>query len=134
MVWKKKSAEFDDVEAIDWDDTPEFEGTLVGCKVVDTKYGEKNLYRFEDNDGEPAVVWGSATLDRALEDVEKGTRVRIEYGGMKKTKKGNRAHQFEVFVDDGSDDEDARPRKAKSAAKKSPAKAKPKAADDDEAY
>jgi hypothetical protein len=126
-------------ETIDWDDTPEFEGVFIGSKEIETKFGDNTVYRFEGDDGETYEAWGSAALNRGLEDVEKGDRVRIEYKGMAKGKGGKRSHQFDVYVSDGEDDDKpaAKSRTRKAAASKPAAKARTSRArktEDEEAY
>jgi hypothetical protein len=140
MGWTKKDTSSYG-ETIDWDDTPEFEGVLLGSKVVDTKFGERTIYRFRGlDDGDVYEVWGTAQIDAALEDEPKGTKVRFEYKGMVKRKGGRRAHEFDIYTDstgagdDDAEDDDERPAR-KSAAKKSAAKVAPKrrpVEDDDE--
>ena len=39
-------------------------------------------------------------LDKALNEVEDGVKVKVVYMGMKTSKKGNRYKDFDVFVDE----------------------------------
>jgi hypothetical protein len=95
--WKTK--ETSDAEAVNWDETDEVEGVLDGERTVSTKYGDKSIYTFRGVDGgEDFDVWGAAQLDRQLNDVEFGTRVKIKHLGLKRGKGGNRYHDFEVAV------------------------------------
>ena len=58
-----------------------------------------NYYHIEQESGEIVGTLGSIGLDRLMENVNVGDRVKIVYGGMVKTKGGQRFKNFDVFIE-----------------------------------
>lgn len=100
MARKILSGSFNSVH--DFEEEPVIIGLLESRREVEWSKGKKsgisNVYTFVlDDSGKKVDVWGSAIIDRALEDVAEGTRIEIEFKGKKKTKDGNQLNIFEVY-------------------------------------
>ena len=68
----------------------------------ETAVGPNNscLYSIEGEDGEVQKVWGSATLDRRMQDVEVGANVKIVFDGTQTNPANNRTYKlYRVLVD-----------------------------------
>lgn len=82
----------------------ELEGEFVGTKTGQGDYNSNVHTIKEMTTGELVSVWGNTVLDNRFSKISTGTRVRIEYLGMKDSP--NRAgKQYKDFqVDVWSDD------------------------------
>ena len=58
-----------------------------------------NYYHIQQDDGEIVGTLGSVGLDNQMESVAVGDKIKIVYGGMIKTKGGQRFKNFDVFVE-----------------------------------
>jgi len=58
----------------------------------------KSRYTIKDGAGKNWTVFGTTRLDRKLENVAENTKVKIEYKGSEATKRGGKAHVFDVKV------------------------------------
>lgn len=97
MAWKEVSN-----NAIDIKTKPgaEYTGTYLGSRTFDTQYGEQHVYRFDE-----FSCYGFTSLNRAMESVPVGAKVKIVYRGKEviETKRGKvPMHMCQVFVDDSS--------------------------------
>lgn len=89
----------DFARTIKWEDTPEFIGQYDGSVSRQVKGETRTFQCFTDADGETVEAWGTAILDSRLGKVAVDSVVKIVYLGKNaKTKRGNLAHNFEVFV------------------------------------
>jgi hypothetical protein len=59
---------------------------------------KKTRYTVKDDTGKFYTLFGVTRLDRELEKVADGKRIKIVYNGKVETKKGGEAHSFEVFI------------------------------------
>lgn len=87
-----------------WDREDPIEGTFVGVRE-DVGPNESKLYTIKTDKGE-VKVWGSTVLDDKLMGVPQGSKVRIEYEGKLKSKKGTQYHSYKVFIDTDTEPED----------------------------
>lgn len=87
-----KEIEGGEIRELDKDESVEaiYTGTQAG------EAGRSALHNFEELNGEPFKLWGSAILDDRLSQVAEDTRVRVTYGGMGKSKTGNDLHLWKV--------------------------------------
>jgi hypothetical protein len=77
----------------------EFAGYYKGCKVANTKYGEKKVHIFQTPEGD-VQTWGSTMLDRKLAQVGVGNMTFVTYDGLGKKERGkNPAKLFSVEQD-----------------------------------
>lgn len=84
----------------DFKENPVLVGTYLGSEDKNIKGNDQpsRIHSFEV-DGETVQAWGSAILNSRLEDVEPGSRVKIEKPGTKvATKTGRQAWDWKVFV------------------------------------
>ncbi len=98
MAWEDVSTNATDIKK--HKDKP-FEGKYQGHKIITTKIGEQTIYNFVDEDGLPFGVYGFTNLNRAMENIQEGTQVRITYKGTQnvQTKFGMKdVHQVTVQV------------------------------------
>lgn len=102
MGWTKQEGGFADT----WDfrTVPEFEGTYLATKTIDTKKGPRTIHAFKDADGVAKNAWGTTALDNLLDSVEKGQKVRITFNGKIKLSNGNDMNDFsvDVWIDAGA--------------------------------
>jgi len=79
-----------------FDTSPTLKGVFV---EVFKNHGnnKSNVYIFETKNGEVAV-WGSAVLDRELEELESGKMVGIAYLGKSKTQAGRTVKNYKVYI------------------------------------
>lgn len=75
---------------------PVLEGSYIGVKS-DIGPNNANKYTLELDDGTQVEIWGSTVLDDKMQNVDRGSYVRIEYLGKRK---GRHAyyHDFSVSV------------------------------------
>lgn len=104
MAWKEVST-----NAIDLKTTPgaEHVGTYRGSRTFDSQFGEQHIYNFDT-----FSCYGFTSLNRAMENVPVGAKVKIVYKGKEivETKRGQvRMHMCQVFVDDATLPKDAGP-------------------------
>lgn len=99
----------DFAKTIKWDENDAnggqsvFIGTYRGAESRNVKGESRTFQTFTAEDGEPIEAWGTAILDSRLKSVPVGARVKVVYLGKNaKTKRGNLAHNFEVYVAAGS--------------------------------
>lgn len=76
------------------------EGHLVESATISKDGSTFKKYIVRSADGMYHGFLGSYQLDRALEQVELGTMVRITYGGKEKLKGGKTVKNFNVETDD----------------------------------
>jgi hypothetical protein len=73
------------------------QGTLIS-KDLSRKYNT-GIYKIQSDDGgPPQVLIGSKMLDRIMDQIEIGTRVKIQRLPDTPTDKGNPMHVFKVFT------------------------------------
>ncbi len=78
-------------------ETPVFEGVLK--RKMESKQYKTNNYVLANMDGEEFLLWGKTALRSQLDRLDLGTRVKIEFKGMKHNpKSGNTFEEFEVQV------------------------------------
>ena len=58
----------------------------------------KSRYTIRDDSGKSWTVFGTTRMDRALENVPENSRIKFEYKGQEATKRGGKAHVFDVKV------------------------------------
>lgn len=86
----------------------QFDGALFTVETVSGKFGDQVKLGFLDlvntKKAKPFYVWAPAGLARQVEDLKKGTQLRVEYEGKVKItsknhpQKGKKAHSFRVSV------------------------------------
>lgn len=81
----------------------ELVGTLLGSDEGVGRY-ESTVYHLEMDDGAQISVWGSTVLDSKMRFVKAGQKVKIVYTGKQKSKAGSDTKLFEVYVDDGKEE------------------------------
>lgn len=74
-----------------------FEGKLLSVGTS-TKYPKMKIYEFEDMQGQPVRILGSAVLDRWMVRVKLGQNVKIVFSDEQATTKGNPMKLFDVYV------------------------------------
>ena len=85
-----------------------YEGKYVGSHEITTKIGQQVIYNFTGKDGVPYGIYGFTNLNRAMENLEKETFVKITYSGTEnvQTKFGMKdVHQVNVAVWQGEEGE-----------------------------
>lgn len=78
------------------------EGIYLGLKHITTDFGPQVIYRLQQG---PKIqgIYGFTNLDRAMESIVSGTKLRLTYLGTEnvKTKYGMKdVHQVSVMVDE----------------------------------
>jgi len=92
----KKLGEFEG-EVVVWENEgQQVEGILRSKRSEVGKHGS-NLYTIETTDG-VKNIWGTAILDRLMEEAEVDQMIRITYNGEIQTKDGRLAKDFDVEV------------------------------------
>lgn len=99
--WVTKSATNDFVKLV-LAEGETFEGTYLGTKTITGANGE---FQAHDLQGEDDVLYSAtgASLNNQLGDLENGSRVRITFEGLKKTKTPGRtvkAYEVSVYTED----------------------------------
>jgi hypothetical protein len=82
------------------------EGTYMGVFPAVGKGGRSVLYAIKDKSGKTWTIWGVNEVKQALQLRPFGKKVRFEYLGMKKTKKGFMSMHFKINVGRGKADAD----------------------------
>lgn len=81
-----------------WD--PKSQSVIIGTyKAMKTNVGPNasNMYMLrEDDKDEDTGVWGSSVIDSRFEEVPIGSRVRIEFLGEERSKRGNSFKNYSV--------------------------------------
>lgn len=81
-----------------------FEGVFLGSKSITGANGDFTAHELQDEDGNAVSATG-ASLNNQLADVEPGSRVRLTYEGLKKTKTPGRtvkSYIVEVYVEEAA--------------------------------
>jgi len=80
-----------------------FEGILRRVLHNRGKYRNRNMYLFENENGEIIGVMGNTVLDKIFNknlDICLNKKVKIEYHGLGLNKNNVKYHLFRVFVDE----------------------------------
>ena len=95
MEWKK--VETSQSNMWNFQEDKELEGVYIGCDEG-VGQNESLVHHLKKDDGTVVDFWGKTVLDRQLENVENGTKVKIIYKGKAKSAKtGREFHDFDVF-------------------------------------
>lgn len=99
--WKKVEGS-GNADVWNFETQPELEGEFV---KVETGIGpnNSNLYHFlvgGDLEQEEVVIWGSTVLDTKLAGLNHGDKVKIDYLGKAKGKRGTEYRNYDVFTED----------------------------------
>ena len=91
----------DALKLTDYPDKP-LQAYYIGCKQVNTQFGEQTIHEFQKDNGTKVFVWGFTALDRLLEHSPKGALTKVTYTGKSesKNKYGNKSHTCTVFFDE----------------------------------
>ena len=86
-------------EIIGWEEVGQkICGTYVGkSEMIDTKYGPKFLYEFQDDEGNIKKCWQRPNIDNVMKLFTPGVRVKIEYIASHPSKKGSNFKEIKVF-------------------------------------
>lgn len=94
MAWEERTIE----NSGTWDKQEPVEG-----KLTKTESGigpnESMMYTVTKKDGTEVKIWGSTVLDDKLLGVPENSLVKIQYEGMKPSKKGGKYHDYKVWID-----------------------------------
>jgi len=71
---------------------------IVGELVNVSESAYSNIYTLKMEDGKEVKIFGSAMLDRKMEEVLTGTLVKIRYEGGIKTRRGRTAKFYRVWI------------------------------------
>lgn len=92
QAWEKVEAG----ESVDFDTTPEVEGTLAEVKPDVGKF-KSTVYTLVTADGDK-TVWGNRVLNDKMKKVALGSEVKIVGKGLKKTLDGSAEYRdYDVF-------------------------------------
>lgn len=58
-------------------------GVFRGSRTIETKFGTNNVHKIGDEE-----LYGTALLDKSLEDIAPGTTVSVTFNGKEPTAKG----------------------------------------------
>ena len=97
--WKKVEEEFEDDATIYEfkEEGDSVEGTLEQVES-DVGTNKSKMYTIKLEDESLAKIWGSSVLDTRMQKIETGSQVKIEYTGLKNSKKSGRDYKtFEVY-------------------------------------
>ena len=98
MGWRERAPQGD---LIQWDHAKVIAGYYRGGQERTTKMGTNIVHSIEA-DGKILNFFGTTLLNQALEGVEDGTLIKVEYtGNTIKTGGGFSMKEFRVFTDDG---------------------------------
>lgn len=92
--WVEKTVNTDSTT---WDKQEPLEGKLTKIESNVGEYGS-TVYTIESDERQYSV-WGNTVLDDKLLGVPLNTFVKLEYEGLKPSKKGRDYHSYRVFVD-----------------------------------
>ena len=94
--WVEKTVDSDS-DVWDKKNPNPLEGKLI---KIETSLGEykSNLYTVETKD-KSLSIWGNTVLDDKLLGVPLGTYIKLEYEGLKPSKRGKDYHSYKVFID-----------------------------------
>lgn len=107
MVWKEIAPRG---ELISWDTPKVITGIYRGAEERTTKLGANVVHSIE-LDGRTYNFFGTTLLNQALEGIQDGTLIKVEYTGQTiKTGSGFRMKEFKVYVDSDSPDTGTQPR------------------------
>lgn len=96
MPWKK--LERSNASAWMFEEVGDLEGVYLASHNAKSKKGKPIVFHeFKIENGEIVSVLGGVVLDRNFSDMEKGTKVKIEFKGEKEGKNGN-FKDYEVSV------------------------------------
>jgi hypothetical protein len=98
MAWEEVSTTATDIKKHKGET---YEGKYQGSRKITTKIGEQLIYNFVDDEDVPFGIYGFTNLNRAMENIQENTQVRIIYEGTKnvQTKFGMKdVHQVSVQV------------------------------------
>lgn len=87
------------VDSVDWNETKSVEGVVT--KIAPAKYGMSYLLKTKKGE---KTIYANKQLQQLMElsNVAIGTKIKVDFKGMQKTKDGtNSFRTFELFVDDG---------------------------------
>ena len=94
MVWKKI-----DEEIWDFEKNKELIGVFLGSEDSKKFKGHKN-HSFKTVESSLVTVFGTAVLDGKLAAIDVGTKIKIEFLGLVKAKKGGDDYKdFKIFID-----------------------------------
>ena len=91
-------------------------GTYMGAFPGVGPKGRSILYAIKDKAGKTWTIWGVAEIKQALQLRHPGKKVRFEYLGMRKSKKGFLTMHFKINI--GRGDKDADPTNVRGPLKK----------------
>jgi len=67
-------------------------GEYNGYQEKETKFGTSKLHYIGENE----AIWGTATLNNALDGVERGDLIQITFNGKEATSQGGTRYLFDV--------------------------------------
>jgi hypothetical protein len=106
MAWQEVSSTAVDIKKHKGE---AYEGKYVGSHEITTKIGQQTIYNFSGKDGVPFGIYGFTNLNRAMENIEKDTLLKIVYTGTLnvETKFGKKdVHQVNISVWQGEGNEE----------------------------
>lgn len=102
-TWREVGANFGD-KAIDFKKSAvgaTLEGTYLGARTITTRFGDNQIFSFENDEG-PFSVYGFTDLTTKMGEVQAGDDVRLTYMGMETIKSKTRGqvdmHRVRVEV------------------------------------
>lgn len=101
MGWETVETNYTSAVDIKNDPSKTYEGTYISNRTFDSQFGEQVVWEFQKEDGEKFGIFGFTTLNKAMEHLKVGAKVKIRYKGKTKTKTkfGVRdVHQVDVSV------------------------------------
>ena len=86
-----------------------YEGVYQGNKIVKTEISDSILYSFMDEEDHPFGIWGFTNLNYQMEGVKIGSRCKITYLGVAKTKNKYGKFPYQAKVEVWKEDDEYTP-------------------------